>query len=70
MGGRSRGGSRNVKRGGQSFFGHEVESQHVGGGLGVLPQKNFEIRWSESDSGGFLTKKLLLVCETAPSHIF
>ena len=45
-----------------------MQSQHLGGGLGVLPQKNFELRWSESDSGGFLTKKVLYAKQLHPTY--
>ena len=32
------------------------------GGLGVLPPKNLEIWWSESDSGGFMTVAAVPTC--------
>ena len=35
---------------------------------GSPPQKIFEIRWSESDSGGFLTKKLLYAKQLHPTY--
>ena len=40
------------------------------GGLGVLPQKKFEIRWSESDFDGFLTKNCLHAKQLHPTYIF
>ena len=36
--------------------------------MGVLPGKFFEIRWSESDSGGFLTKKLSYAKQLHPTY--
>ena len=47
---------------------HNVGAWHIGGSGDPPPEFFLEIWWSKSDSGGFLTKKLLYAKQLRPTY--